>query len=302
MKPRSWPKFAVIFSVFCLAAVLALFSPPVPAWPRAPQEPKESAAEQQAFLQRVLDADRAFDEAAAKSDTAALDKLLDTQFTWTDFNGKTLSRREFLLQLPKPAITDPNAMMTAHNYGSLESIQVHNGLDHALHVWVNRSAGWRLIVYQEVRLLDTPPESTRGTQEACENPCKNMPYKPDTPNQRDVATGFMALQTATVAHDSKTWGRYVADEFEAANSNSNQTLTKYGRMQDLERNKMAGYRPMPVVQMRILDFGTAAILISKHQPPDASPVHITRVWVKRDGNWMEAASYQTRIEDAANAK
>jgi hypothetical protein len=27
-------------------------------------------------------------------------------------------------------------------------------------------------------------------------------------------------------------------------------------------------------------------------------VHITRVWIKRGGHWMEAASYQTRIDDA----
>jgi hypothetical protein len=51
--------------------------------------------------------------------------------------------------------------------------------------------------------------------------------------------------------------------------------------------------------MRVLDFGSAAILISRHQPPNNNPVHITRIWVKRSGHWMEAASYQTRIEDAA---
>jgi hypothetical protein len=67
-------------------------------------------------------------------------------------------------------------------------------------------------------------------------------------------------------------------------------------MADLARSKMAGYTPMPVVEMRVLDFGTAAILISKHQPQNAKPVHITRVWIKRGGHWMEAASYQTRIE------
>jgi hypothetical protein len=55
---------------------------------------------------------------------------------------------------------------------------------------------------------------------------------------------------------------------------------------------------MPVVEMRVIDLGTAAILISKHQPEHANPVHITRVWIKRGGHWMEAASYQTRIEDA----
>jgi hypothetical protein len=259
-------------------------------------------------------------EAAAKSDTAALDKLLDVRFTWTDASGKTLTRKEVLQQVPKPAIamSDAGAQGTGdsgpagardfpdliplevfHSYGSLEVIQVHSGKDHALHIWVNRSAGWRLLLYQEVRLLDEAPAAAPGIRAACENPCKTMPFEPKTQNERDVIAGFMSLQTYTVAHDAANWGKYVADEFEAANSNSDQTLTKRGRMEDLARSKMAGYTPMPVVEMRVLDLGNAAILISKHQPEHANPVHITRVWIKRGGHWMEAASYQTRIEGAA---
>jgi len=271
------------------------------------------------FEQRALAADQAFVDAASKSDTAALDKMLDARFTWTDANGKTLGRQEFLREAPKPTIaagdagaqTAPDSLTAAHdladsapvqdshNYGSLEVVQVHRGKDQALHIWVNRSTGWRLLLYQEVRLLDAPPPPSPGTRAACENPCKTMPFEPKSPNERDVIAGFMALQTYTVAHDAKNWGVYVADEFEAANSNSDQTLNKRGRMADLARSKMAGYTPMPVVDMRVLDFGTAAILISNHQPPNAKPVHITRVWTKRAGHWMEAASYQTRIEDAA---
>ena len=249
--------------------------------------------------QRALAADHAFVEAGLRSDMSTLDKMLDVRFTWTDANGRTLTRQEVLQQAPKPAISDEAAQTTAHTYGSLESIQVHSGKDHALHIWVNRSAGWRLLLYQEVHLLDAPPASSPTvTRAACENPCKTMPYQPKTQNERDVLGGFQLLQTYTVTHDAKNWGVYVADEFEAANSNSDQTLTKQGRMADLKRSQMAGYVPMPVVDMRVLDFGMAAILISKHQPPNAKPVHITRVWIKRGGNWMEAASYQTRIEDA----
>jgi hypothetical protein len=276
------------------------------------------------FEEGALAADRAFVEAAAKSDTAALDKMLDVRFTWTDASGNTLTRKEVLQQAPKPAISNagtqggaqvpgdsqpgppigardlPNLipLQDFHSYGSLEVIQIHSGKDHALHIWVNRSAGWRLLVYQEVRLLDEAPATTPGTRGACENPCKTLPYEPKTQNERDVLSGFMSLQTYTVAHDAKNWGMYVADEFEAANSNSNQTLTKRGRMEDLQRSKMAGYTPMPAVEMRVLDFGTAAILISKHQPEHAQPVHITRVWIKRGGHWMEAVSYQTRIQGA----
>lgn len=293
-------RYAVILSTFCAAGVTALCSPRLSASPAAPQAPAQGAqALKEDFEQRALAADRAFVDAAAKSDTAALDKLLDARFTWTDASGKTLTRQEVLQQMPKPAIGDPGAQFTAHSYGSVESIQIHSDKDHALHIWVNRSTGWRLLLYQEVHLLDAPPAPAPGTRAACENPCKTMPFEPKTQNERDVIAGFMSLQTYTVAHDAKDWGMYVADEFEAANSNSDQTLTKRGRMEDLARSKMAGYTPMPVVEMRVLDFGAAAILISKHQPENAKPVHITRVWIKRTGHWMEAASYQTRIEGAA---
>lgn len=294
------PRYAVIVIALCAVSVTAACLPRLLASPAAPQASAPGSPGQKAeFEQSALAADRAFAEAASKSDAAALDKLVDTRFTWTDASGKTLTRKEVLEQAPKPAITDPGAQITAHNYGSVESIQVHSEKDHALHVWVNRSAGWRLLIYQEVRLLDAPPAPTPGTRATCENPCKNMPFEPKSQNERDVVAGFMALQTYTVAHDSVNWGKYVADEFEAANSNSDQTLTKHGRMEDLQRSKMAGYTPMPVVEMRVLDFGAAAILISKHQPEHRQPVHITRVWIKRGGQWMEAASYQTRIEGAA---
>ena len=109
----------------------------------------------------------------------------------------------------------------------------------------------------------------------------------------------MALQTATVYHNSEDWGKYVADEFSAASSNSNKVLDKQGRMADLERSKMAGYAPMPVEKLRLFDFSEAVVLESQHQPLSGKPVHITRLWIKRDGKWLEAVSYQTRIEAAA---
>src|SRR5690242_6701627 len=113
------------------------------------------------FEQRALAADQAFVEAASKSDTVALDNMLDVRFTWTDANGKTLTRQEFLREAPKPAIglVDVGAQGTGdsgplgarvydsipleefHNYGSLEVIHVHKGKDQALHIWVNRSTG-----------------------------------------------------------------------------------------------------------------------------------------------------------------
>jgi hypothetical protein len=247
----------------------------------------------------ALEADHAFLEAAAKGDHAALDALLDGGFTWTDAAGRTLTRTQVLREMPKPLISDARAPGSqGRNYGELEAVQEHKLKDNILRIWVKRAAGWRLLIYQDTRLMNTPPAPTVGTGKTCENPCKIVPYTPKNANEKDVLAAYMALQTATVLHDSATWGKYVAEEFRAANSNSNQVLDKQGRMADLERSKMAGYSPMPVVSMQLFDFGNVFVLVSQHQPEHGKPVHITRLWIKRGGQWQEAASYQTRIEGA----
>ena len=257
--------------------------------------PQRPTADEQAARQ----ADRAFLQAVKQADRTALGGFLDAEFTWTDAEGRTLTRAEALRDLPKPIIADESgAQITAHNYGQVEMIQAHRGREHILRIWVKRPAGWRQLVYQEVRLMDTEPVVTPGTGAACENPCKTVPYQPKSENERGAITAYMALQAATVARDSATWGIYVAEEFAAANSNSNKVLDRRTRMEDLERNKMAGYSPMPVVKMQVFEFGDAVVLVTEHQPERGRPVHITRMWVKRDGKWLEAASYQTRIQAA----
>jgi Domain of unknown function (DUF4440) len=193
---------------------------------------------------------------------------------------------------------ESSARMTAGNYGRVEMVQAHSGRDNILRIWVRRPAGWREIVYQEVRLRGTPPTVTPGTGKTCDNPCKTLPYVPKNDNERAILTAYMALQTATVFHNTTEWGKYVADEFTGASSNSNKLINKRGRMADLTRSKMAGYAPMPVVAIRLFDFGNVAILVTRHQPVHGKPMHITRLWIKRDGHWMEAVSYQTRIQAA----
>jgi hypothetical protein len=246
----------------------------------------------------VRKADHAFVEAVDKADKTALEHVLDADFTWTDAAGKTLTRAEVLVGVPKPGISDESgAQIVERNYGRVEMVQAHSGKANIMRLWAKRPAGWRILIYQEANLLDGSPVPT-GTAATCDNPCKTLPYTPKNDNERDVLNSYMALQTATVYHKSEDWGKHVADEFSAASSNSNQVLDKKGRMADLERSKMAGYSPMPVVTMRLFDFGDTFILVSKHQPLTGKPMHMTRLWTKRDGQWMEVASYQTRIQGA----
>jgi hypothetical protein len=250
----------------------------------------------------ALRADRFFVAALAKSDKSALDKAVDPEFTWTDANGKTLTRMQVLESPPQPIISDQaKANIVSRSYGQVEIVQAHSGKANSLRLWVKRPEGWQLLVYQEVKLMDTAPSVTPGTGSTCDNPCKSLPYQPKSATEQEVLKSYMALQTATVYHDAPNWGKFVADEFSAASSNSDKVLDKQGRMADLERSKMAGYAPVPVVAMELFDFPNVTILVSRHQPIHGKPLHITRLWIRRGGKWMEAVSYQTRIDAAAAA-
>ncbi len=241
--------------------------------------------------------DRAFAQAVAKGHKGALETLLDEDFTWTDFEGKTVTRTEALRNLPRLAIADERAAeRKEYSYGEIGDVQVNLGRAHVLRVWVKRAAGWKAIVYQEVMSLDAPPSFAPGPGKDCENPCKAVPYAPTNATERQVIAAYSKLETAAMAHNSAVFTTMVGDEFVAASSNSNKVYDKRGRLEDFDHSQMGGVAPTPLASARLLDFGDAVLMRSEHRPDRGKPLHVTRVWVKRNGNWVETLSYQTSVK------
>lgn len=252
--------------------------------------------------QAMLQADRAFVEAAAHADKPALEKLLDADFTWTDAEGRTETRAEVLRDPPKPAVANQNgAQLKEYGYGEIGDVQANLGRTHVLRVWVKRTGGWKAIVYQEVLSLDAPPSFAPGAGKDCENPCKSVPYKPKNETERQVVIAYSKLETAATARNSAAFGTLVADEFVAVSSNSDKISDKRGRMQDFDHSKNGGVAPTPLLSARMFDFGDAVLMRSEHQPDRGKPLRVTRVWVRRDGSWVETLSYQTSVKAAAAA-
>jgi hypothetical protein len=245
----------------------------------------------------MLQADHAFVAAIAKADAGALEKLLDEDFTWTDSAGKTKTKSEVLQTRLNRA--REQADFKEFTYGEIGDVQANLGRSHVLRVWVKRPGGWKAIVYQEVVSLDAPPSFAPGAGKNCENPCKMVPYKPKNATEQAVVTAYSKLETAAMAHNSAVFGTLVADEFVAASSNSNKVYDKRGRMDDFDHAKMAGVAPTPLVSARMFDFGDAVLMTSEHKPDRGKPLHVTRLWVKRNGSWIEALSYQTSIQPVA---
>lgn len=246
----------------------------------------------------MMQADAAFVQALAKGDKSALEKMLDAEFTWTDYNGRTLTRAQFLQAPGKPAITnDSSAEHKQYTYGDLGNVQANQGRAHELRIYARRGGVWKAIDYQEVMSLENPPTATPGAGKDCENPCKKILFTPKTETEKQVAAAYSKLETAAMAHNSPVFATLVGDEFVAASSNSNKIYDKQGRIDDFNHSKMAGVAPTPLMSGRMIAFGDAVLMISEHIPDKGLPLHVTRVWVKRNGSWVETISYQTSVRD-----
>ena len=264
-----------------------------------------AADDEQALLQ--------IDRAAFGSGTSSIkqnNNLLDPNFTWTDSFGNTRNKLEIVRDLSSgkglPTMAGNGSRdgkiiissTSARTFSQVGLIQSNSGNLYNLRIWVKRGADWQLLIYQDVS-IGAPPSAEAGTGE-CENPCNTVPFQPQSEDEREVITAYQAVERAVTAHDSAAWAAHIANEFFAVTSNSDRPLDKGARMAGLDNQKVAGIAPFPLVSARMFEFGDAMVMTSRQQPERGLPLHVTRVWFKRNGTWLEAYSYQTTIQ-AANS-
>ncbi len=255
-------------------------------------------------------ADDALRNALKKSDAKAVGAVLDEHFTWTNEDGRTQTRAQFLGDSAAIAAAGgtEHAGMQAHDYGQLAVITGTG--EHAGHadtffarVWVKRPAGWRLLTHQDTAILTksapTAAASAAGKDAApvdCENPCRTLPVSPKTEGEKDVFKAYQAVETAVTSHDAKTWAYHVADDFVGIGRQyTGSPDTKGARVGQI------GVVSNRVVLPKMLRgeafvFGNAAIILADHQPVGEPPYHVIRVWVNRDGRWQLFHRQETTIQ------
>jgi hypothetical protein len=251
-----------------------------------------------AEAQTILQADHEFVQAAAKGETGSIGKLLDADFAWTDADGSTRSRAEVLGSLPTPALgNETGAEVKQQTHAQVGAVMSSRDKTHVLRIWVRRLAGWRLLVYHEVILgRQVPGPSGSGVKE-CENPCKTLPFKPRNEAEQAIIASWQALETGVTNHDAALWAPHIADEFVMLGSSNDHPLSKADRIATLNLQKQTGFgsAPAPLVSAQMFDFGDAVVMTCLHQPYTGKPVHVSRLWIKRNGQWVMSISYQTTV-------
>ena len=241
-------------------------------------------------------ADREWLIAVGNHDAAAVARSLHADTRWTSVDGRTVGAAELGKVVPRPLIGgDAAAERHYHVYPQVGVVQVDAGKRHELRVWIEQPSGWQLLVHQEVQSLDAPPATTPGAGADCDNPCKRVGMQPKNAAQAAVIAAYQELEVGAETRNVERWASRVGDEFVAASSNSDRLFDKATRIEGLRQSTMRGLSPTPLVSGTIYDFPAAAVMISEHMPEGGRPLHVTRVWVQRDGRWIETLSYQTAV-------
>ncbi len=239
----------------------------------------------------LLAADGALLAALAKRDA----RLLDDDLTWVDANGRVYDKSAVIEQRLAPLLK--GGELDVHRYGPLAAVRVESGKHHVLRIWVERADGWKLIVWHEVSQDGAHAAHGPGRKEH-DNPCFTLPYSPRDEHEHECLAAWQKLERAVMRHDPDEWARHVADEFIVVGAARRHGKSDRYKVIDEQRRTDANSAPSPLVSARLDHFGDAMLMRCEHQPFHGKAARVSRVFVRRDGVWQMAVSFQTTRQDA----
>lgn len=258
----------------------------------------------------ATDDDKRFVAALMKGDHATVDALLDPEFTWTDQSGKTRSKTQILPALSSLA-ADPDADLTVADHVQVavvrgsHRIPSQNAAVRFVRVWVQRPNGWKLLIYQETTRAEKTPEKrsgfgspSGGASMSCDNPCKTVPYKPEGAAEQEVVSMWQAVERTVLTNDVDAWIPNFTDDFLFVTPDGGEPLNKADRIAMINELKRTNTTLIPaeVVSMKVWVFGDTAVMRSEHKPLHGRTLHVTRLFLKRNGHWQIAFGQQTAVE------
>jgi len=246
----------------------------------------------------ALPADQALAQALAKVDKTEVSQLLYNEFEWIDSNGKLLARAQVLERFPSFANSDVS--LQERLYGNTAVLRASRGRFHVLRIWVKSASGWRAALYQEVLQVEKPepPPALDAASSKCENPCKAIPFQPETQSEIEAIASWQGVMRAMATNDADAYAPLIADEFTATDTHHDRPYTKSDRLAQIKQQRLSGAHATPpaLISAKMFDFGDTIMMIAREQRQNAKAYYNTRMWVKRDGRWQMLFSFNTRIE------
>ena len=279
--------------LFAFTLVLcAVFAGLLAARPRRWPPPETSAVQ----------ADRALGAAFEKGDSAAVNKLLDAEFTWIDTDGIMYERPDALRAGLKPLVPNASDVKTIeHKYADGKVVWVQNNLGNkwAAHIWVQRPAGWRLLHANEIATRPADPIANVRPDYAvpCINPCKEVPYKPISASEQ---AALAAWQDQEGANGPGHHDMHIGDNVVVISSTTTTPRPSATAPGPTPVNPAAANRPpvgaAPALWVRTWDFGDAVVAIMIQPTYGGKAYWSSRIFGNHNGFWKMEESYHTTIQ------
>jgi hypothetical protein len=236
--------------------------------------------------------DRALAAALAKGDRIGAADLFDANFTWIDAHGRETR------EISAPLLGDETGLAPIlHRYEEAASIVAERGKHFVLRLWIKRPAGWRCLVYHEVAQdLPVPPHGP-GRRDH-DNPARSIPYTPRDAQEREALASWQRLEQAVIEHDAETWACHVADEFLVLGPTRRHAKADRKAVIEEQKRKDTPSAPSPLVWAELHGVKDALVMRCQHQPFTGKAAQVSRLFIKRDGHWLMAVSFQTTEQDA----
>lgn len=248
----------------------------------------------------VVQADHALVQALEKGDKAAAEKLLDADFTWIDPDGVMWAKDDGFRAGLKPLVgSGSDVKIIEHKYGKVVWIQESTGNNYVAHFWVERPKGWRLLHTTEIAVRERDFEPVRPTYDIpCENPCKEVPYKPISPGEKAALDEWQEQESSQA-----NWEKHVADNFDqrVVSTYGGPSPSKADRIANMNKRKAANpdapkIGAAPALWIRTWDFGDAVVMLSCQPTYGEKAYWSSRVLAPVNGLWQMVESYHNYIK------
>lgn len=253
-------------------------------------------------------ADKSLAEALASGDKKAAAALLDDRFLWVEANGKMHTKAQILDDLAQFAADNEGSIdvRTTEFLGQVERVLGMHHNQRFAHLWVRNPAGWQAFVYLNIPIPAERPDTTAApnppteADKVCDNPCKTLPYKPETPAQEGAMATWFRLKNAEWRPNPEDWAAHSDDAHETLTPRAD--ILKLQHVEELaEERKLYGVNGgsggSSVQSMRMFEFGNVVIMQAfQGRNPAAKPTSWNlRVFINAGDGWKIALSAQTNI-------
>ena len=250
--------------------------------------------------QQVRAANQELLAASRQDDRETARRLMAAELTWINAEGKIAGKDELLSGKPSPpSNVEVGEVRAFGNSAVLTGVaKFDDGRQvRFLQEWLNRGGQWQLLAHQATPIVATTATAPAGT--SGRSAMKGSAPELRSDEDRGVWEAQGDLHQAFLAGDAVAYAKLTSDRFVRIGPNGEQQ-NKSGFLDNVKQNAGRSTGKIETGEPQITISGDTARVVmttwgTMPGGEEIRPARVTRVFVKEDGKWQQAAAIFTPV-------